>query len=243
MKETKTASGGPDCPTLLHYLSRVLMRTDGSLIRFIDDLPNLEPAARVSLQAVVQSIHSLVSGLAQVSTEITQVQALAGRPGDDQFVQVMQPFVEQVGPRVEALKKMGSALEGELQALLVYFGERPETPEAPKPEDFFGLIASFSSSLEKCAQEVQDAEAKKLTPSVVVVKAAVDMAAEATVKAEPAQQQQLLVPDASSQGYATGRRSVGRGDLDQAIRSMRDGRRRARAVNRPLSKMFLDGGS
>ena len=46
MKETKTASGGPDCPTLLHYLSRVIMRTDESLISFIDDLPNLEPAAR-----------------------------------------------------------------------------------------------------------------------------------------------------------------------------------------------------
>lgn len=46
---------------------------------------------------------------------------------------------------------------------------------------------------------------------------------------------------ANSQGYAAGK-SVGRGDLDQAIRSMRDGRRRARPVaTRPLSKMFLDG--
>lgn len=37
-------------------------------------------------------------------------------------------------------------------------------------------------------------------------------------------------------------RSVGRGDLDQAIRSMRDGKRRARPQNtRPLSKIFVDG--
>lgn len=36
--------------------------------------------------------------------------------------------------------------------------------------------------------------------------------------------------------------SVGRGDLDSAIRSMRQGKRRARPA-RPLSKMFLDGGS
>lgn len=37
-------------------------------------------------------------------------------------------------------------------------------------------------------------------------------------------------------------RSVGRGDLDQAIRSMRDGKRRARP-SRPLSKIFMDGAS
>jgi diaphanous 1 len=32
------------------------------------------------------------------------------------------------------------------------------------------------------------------------------------------------------------------GALDQTIRSMRDGKRRARPGRRPLSKMFLDGG-
>jgi diaphanous 1 len=51
---------------------------------------------------------------------------------------------------------------------------------------------------------------------------------------------QSLMPPPSSQGYAAGKRSFGRGDLDQAIRSMRDGKRRPRP--RPLSKIFLDGG-
>jgi diaphanous 1 len=43
-----------------------------------------------------------------------------------------------------------------------------------------------------------------------------------------------------SQSRAAGR-SFGKGDLDQAIRSMRDGKRRARPDRRPLSKIFLDG--
>ena len=43
----------------------------------------------------------------------------------------------------------------------------------------------------------------------------------------------------SSQGRAAGL-SIGRGDLDQAIRSMRDGRRRTRP-QRPVSKIFVDG--
>ena len=71
---------------------------------------------------------------------------------------------------------MGSALEAELRSLLAYFGENPDSPDTPKPEDFFGLIASFSSSLQagaqlrvyrqfnnkiqKCALQVHDAEEK-----------------------------------------------------------------------------------
>lgn len=46
MKETKTAKGANDCPTLLHYVAKVLMRTDPSLATFIEDLPHLEAAAR-----------------------------------------------------------------------------------------------------------------------------------------------------------------------------------------------------
>lgn len=59
-KETKTAKGGPDCPTLLHYLARMLMRNDPSLVMFIEDLPHLEAAARgiqrVGLSAILQLI-------------------------------------------------------------------------------------------------------------------------------------------------------------------------------------------
>lgn len=46
LKETKTARGETDCPTLLHYLARVILRTDPSLATFIDEMPNLEAAAR-----------------------------------------------------------------------------------------------------------------------------------------------------------------------------------------------------
>src|SRR5882762_6686909 len=43
---------------------------------------------------------------------------------------------------------MGTSLESELRSLLVYYGERPESSEAHKPEDFFSLILSFSSALQ-----------------------------------------------------------------------------------------------
>lgn len=46
MKDTRTAKASPDCPTLLHYLARVLMKSDAELVNFMDDLPHLEAAAR-----------------------------------------------------------------------------------------------------------------------------------------------------------------------------------------------------
>lgn len=49
MKETKTAKTTSDCPTLLHYIARVLLRTEPKLTLFIEELPNLEPAARSKL--------------------------------------------------------------------------------------------------------------------------------------------------------------------------------------------------
>jgi diaphanous 1 len=45
MKETRTAKGS-GCPTLLHYLAKVLVRTDARLVLFLEDMPSLEPAAR-----------------------------------------------------------------------------------------------------------------------------------------------------------------------------------------------------
>jgi diaphanous 1 len=60
----------------------------------------------------------------------------------------------------------------------------------------------------------------------------------------PKQEKQefLSAPDLSVQGSLSSiNLSVGRGDLDQAIRSLRTGRRRPRQ-ERPLSKIFLDGG-
>jgi diaphanous 1 len=46
------------------------------------------------------------------------------------------------------MSKLGSALETDLMSLLAYYGETPDSPDSPKPEDFFALILSFSSSLQ-----------------------------------------------------------------------------------------------
>lgn len=188
-----------------------------------------------------------------------------------------QPFTKQVRESVHALHKMASSLDTQLSALLVFFGENPDSPEAPKPEDFFGLILTFSTSLQvsltlaprisltfviqKAALEVHDAQPTQLhqlqpqTPTVEIELSPSTPTQESVrlrsavigLLTEPPPQTirlgdgtvHSLLPPPSSQGRAAGL-SLGRGDLDQAIRSMRDGRRRARP-HRPVSKIFVDG--
>ena len=59
-----------------------------------------------------------------------------------------QPFVEQVTASVTALSKMATSLDAELKSLLAFYGEDPSSSEAPKPEELFGLVMTFSSSLQ-----------------------------------------------------------------------------------------------
>jgi diaphanous 1 len=56
--------------------------------------------------------------------------------------------VQDVKDNITSLKKAGTTLEAELRSLLAYYGENADSTEAMKPEDFFGLIMSFSSSLQ-----------------------------------------------------------------------------------------------
>ena len=167
----------------------------------------------------------------------------------------MEPFIVQARPTVDNLKVSGQALDSELKSLMAYYGESTEGSDATKPEDFFGVIMTFSSALQKAALEMHGVEAKlaaaasaSASPTIVVPPTptepekqhdALNGHSPARPEINGAPSGQLLQPSAS-QDRTSGRSTVGRGDLDQAIRSIRDGQRRARP-SRPLSRIFLDG--
>lgn len=240
LKETKTAKTGSECPTLLHYLAKILMRSDASLVMFMEDLPHIEAAARISVQYVLTSISTLSLGIEKVSEEVS-IHKEIPLDAEDGFIRVMEPFVKRMQPMVSSIKAAGDSLNTELKGLLVYFGEASNGSESTKPEDFFNLVISFSSALQKAALEMHEKEETKrppLTPSVSIERT--EEVQENTVKGPNPRTSNNYLSPPSSQGRAAGNQTVGRGDVDQAIRSMREGQRRVRP-NRPLSKMFLDG--
>lgn len=64
------------------------------------------------------------------------------------LMEFFKPFLVEERVTIDAMSKLGAALESDLRNLLVYYGETPDSPDSPKPEDFFALILSFSSSLQ-----------------------------------------------------------------------------------------------
>uniref|UniRef100_A0A0W0GB16 Putative FH2-domain-containing protein n=1 Tax=Moniliophthora roreri TaxID=221103 RepID=A0A0W0GB16_MONRR len=240
LKETKTVKGGTECPTLLHYVAKVLMRSSPELLTFSEELPHLEAASRISVQNTMQSVNQLVSGLKQVQTEITEANKRKSSPLNDRFISTMEIFVKEASTVVKSLRNMASEVEDKLRKLLIYYGENPDSPDALKPEEFFGLILSFSASLQKSSLEVLDAQAKLEAPKAMPAEeeTSEDKTLESTMKGDklpPSQGSRLLSPT-GSQGRALGR------DLDQAMNSVRrTARRQQRAAARPLSRIFIDG--
>ncbi|KAG2129008.1 hypothetical protein DEU56DRAFT_818346 [Suillus clintonianus] len=164
-----------------------------------------------------------------------------------------QPFSLEVAQSVDALDKMAVLVGTDLRALFSYYGEDLDSPEGPKPDDFFGMICSFSSSLQKAALEIHD-KAQKKAPDLAQGKmtsttrtnseevrgptssssAFPRFIATQTVKAQSDHSHNLTV------GTHERSASIGRGDLDEAIRTLREGRRKSRATPK-ASKIFLDG--
>jgi diaphanous 1 len=116
---------------------------------------------------VVTSVSSIVKGLDKVNTEIETLQTLGISPSGDRFIPVMRNFATSAAPSVVRIQKMGVDVDQDLKALLSFFGEQAEGPEATRPEDFFGMVLAFSLALQRAAAEVTKHLAGGTTSSVV----------------------------------------------------------------------------
>jgi len=236
LKETRTAQTASPCPTLLHYLAKALRRSDPALIQFQEELPHLEEAARLTPQAVFVAAHNISKGLEQVK-QTTRLCATNERR-EEKYLSAMQSFVDNSEPQVTALASMANSVEHSLRDVLAYFGEAGD--EAMKPEEFFALVSSFSSDLQKAALELPE-EAPSSEPlhqntgsggsdggSIVPPLPNISSQPQRHLKAPSLRKETLR---------GLGSNSMIRGQFDQTLRSMKDGHRTTR--NR-LSKIFLD---
>ncbi len=126
-------------------------------------------------------------------------------------------------------------------------------------------VNSDAHTLQKCALEVHDAEQRQLkaaakanrakiglagsaqTPELVshLVSSAVILSCPLLILQKGANPN-LAPVDVTSSAAAPGKRSIGRGDVDLVIRSIRVTTRKTRkrpAGDQPLSRIYMDGGS
>ena len=232
----------------------------------------------MSVQTTLQRVDAIIAGLDRLNQEIEVQKQSRDMQVNDRFVQVMEvifrsdypchreltffkPFAGRKAPVVEALNKMGKAVGVELRSLLMYYGESPDSPEGPKPDDFFTLIVSFSTSLQVCihfdrlflsysytsqksALEVLDYQAK--TQSLCTAPK-IERRNEISVGDPRNADDTTSTASSISQIDSQSKRTPPRGELDQAIRSIRQGalgKRREQAKRDQsirLSKFNVDG--
>ncbi|CAG8716330.1 10768_t:CDS:2, partial [Funneliformis mosseae] len=212
IRDTKAVENPKGITTLLHYLAATLEATQNDLVTFMDDLPHLEAAARISVVTVIASVNELSNGIDLIKEEINVMKNLPIKQ-NDYFIKNMEEFVEKAEPTIINIQDSTQKLEEELKELLICYGEDPITT---KPEEFFGMIVSFGSSLIKANQENE--ETKK--------------------KAEKEKQSRLTLRRPSEVPPPNLTALAAKGDLDETIRELRNGLKPNRS--RPVSKVFSE---
>jgi hypothetical protein len=66
LRDTRTGKGAT-CPTLLHYLAKVLLRTDPRLVLFLEDIPSLE-----AVEEIFTTILSFALTLQKAAVEMSK---------------------------------------------------------------------------------------------------------------------------------------------------------------------------
>ncbi|KAF9997306.1 hypothetical protein BGZ79_009002 [Entomortierella chlamydospora] len=216
MRDTKGVDGAkPGSSTLLHYLAKSINAKDPSLLKFLEEVPHLEAAARISVQTLMNSVNSLVAGMGLVREEIRVLRKIRISPPNDRFIEIMEKFADVNEEGIQMIVEIGQGLEQDLKKLLIFYGEDPNNT---KPEDFFGMLVSFSTMLQKSQLENEALE-KRLNKN-----------------------QQQLANKNRRPSEATGGLSVAAirdGHLDDAIRGLRSGLRRNRR-DRPMSHLYSE---
>ncbi|KAG0314255.1 hypothetical protein BGZ99_008272 [Dissophora globulifera] len=219
IRDTKGVDGiKPGASTLLHYLAKSINTKDPNLLKFLDEVPHLEAAARISVQTLMNSVNSLVAGMTQIREEIRVLRKIRISPRNDYFIEIMEKFADANEEGIQSVVMLGQGLEQDLRQLLLFYGEDPNNTKA---EDFFGMLVSFSTQLQKSQME-NEALAKRLQSKQ--------------------QQQQQIANKNRRPSETVGGLSVAAirdGHLDDAIRGLRSGLRRNRR-DRPMSHLYSE---
>jgi diaphanous 1 len=201
----------------------------------------------VSLAETISTVTTLKSSL-KATREAMSIPAV---DASDELCATLEPFLIIAEPQGTKLVAMSADLQAEITTTIAYFGcNKDET----KAEDLFNTILSFSNTLQKAAAEmtkhVLQPEIKRMAPSAGNGSTALLHAA-ARRESQASSGSVETIKQEKKEGLLAGIRvgTLGRGDLDEAIRSIHGGvrrreRREASTIGRGvrLSKMFLDGG-
>ncbi|CDS04805.1 hypothetical protein LRAMOSA07335 [Lichtheimia ramosa] len=154
--DTKCTDGSST--TLLHFLVDTIESKFPRLHGFLDDLKETGQACRVTLQDVVKEYNELRSGLQKL---IDELDAHYGddykpEPGDN-FAKTMVEFRDKALEKFEELEVRYTSMDVAYKDAVAFYGENPNEM---KPDEFFGIFKTFTSSWERAMSDNKNARKK-----------------------------------------------------------------------------------
>ncbi|ORX57073.1 actin-binding FH2 [Hesseltinella vesiculosa] len=144
--------------TLLHFVVNTVEEKIPRLHSFLDDLKETGEACRVTLQDMVKDYNEIRSGLQKLLHELNhhygdEYEA----PDGDYFSNKMKTFRDEAMEKFEQLEVRYTSMDVAYRDVVVYFGENPDQM---KPDEFFSIFKTFTSSWERAMADNKTAKLK-----------------------------------------------------------------------------------
>ncbi|KAI9254347.1 hypothetical protein EDC94DRAFT_618559 [Helicostylum pulchrum] len=153
--DTKGTEGNT---TLLHFLVDSVELKFPRLHGFLDDLQESGSACRVTLQDMVKDYNEIRVGLQKLIQELeNHYDEDEETPEGDNYAQVMRNFRNDAIEKFEELEVRYTSMDVAYKDVVSYYGENPDQM---KPDEFFGIFKTFTSSWERAMSDNVSAKKK-----------------------------------------------------------------------------------
>ncbi|KAF9357922.1 hypothetical protein BGX26_002860 [Mortierella sp. AD094] len=210
------ASGAPNM-TLLHFLTNITESTLPDLLKYQAEISSCGEACRVSLPELQSDYNHIKTKLKEIKAELSShyPDGLQTSP-DDNFYEVMQPFIETAEKQFAVAELAMTEMDGLYKDCVKFYGE---DATIMKPDEFFGIFKTFTSSFEKARddnrkQRERDTQREKAK-----------LAAKQRQEQIAAKRNRLQVPDINGEGSTSDADggSDDKGMMDSLLETLRNG--------------------
>ncbi|XP_076255842.1 diaphanous related formin 1 isoform X2 [Rhynchophorus ferrugineus] len=136
--------------TLLHYIVETVETKWPELLNFYDEMPHIDKASRVSLDAIQKTLKQMDSSIRNLKTDLQNNRVPQG--DDDKFIDVMDNFAEKAREQCDILQSMFKKMENLFNDIAEYYAfDRQKYPL----EEFFSDLKTFKDSFIQAASDNQ----------------------------------------------------------------------------------------
>ncbi|KAG0358937.1 Dishevelled associated activator of morphogenesis 2 [Gamsiella multidivaricata] len=217
-KLVDTKASNASSMTLLHFLTSITETTLPDLLQYQAEISSCGEACRVSLPELQSDFNHIKTQLKEIKVELsTHYPDGLKTCADDRFYEVMQPFIETAERQFSRTESAITEMEILYKDCVKFYGEEPTIM---KPDEFFGIFKTFTSSFEKARednrkQRERDTQREKAR-----------LAAKQRQEQIAAKRNRLQVPDINGEGSTSDADggSDDKGMMDSLLESLRNGR-------------------